>query len=48
MSGKYKFVKSNVKENIVATAVFLYKENTNCDGNCKKVNTCPIINDQCK
>lgn len=42
-----KFIKKYVKENEFDAYVCLYGENKNCDGKCKKVNTCPIINDGC-
>ncbi|MBQ1339473.1 MAG: hypothetical protein IIY35_02485 [Ruminococcus sp.] len=48
MSSKYKFIKNSINENKAATAAVLYKEDTNCDGSCVKVNTCPVINDKCK
>lgn len=48
VSSKYKFIKNSINENKAATAAVLYKEDTNCDGSCVKVNTCPVINDKCK
>ena len=48
VSSKYKFIKNSVNENKTATAAVLYKEDTNCDGSCVKVNSCPVINDKCK
>lgn len=48
MRNEYIFVKNSVGENNATTAAVLYKEDTNCDGSCVKVNTCPVINDKCK
>ncbi len=45
----YVFHKSIIDERSSLSSVILFKdEDTNCDGTCYKVNTCPRVNEGCK